>query len=110
MMQEHDLHELAELVSEDAPILSLYLHLDPQRRSADESKLSLRRLLAQASARAQPRRTLSASNVSSSTSMIDRAGRASASVARRGNSGGAIRSWSPCRALPMSAGGPTSSR
>src|SRR5512136_867803 len=48
MMQEQDLHELAELVSEDAPILSLYLHLDPQRRSADEIKLSLRRLLSQA--------------------------------------------------------------
>jgi len=48
MMQEQDLHELAELVSEDAPILSLYLHLDPQRRSVDEIKLSLRRLLSQA--------------------------------------------------------------
>jgi peptide chain release factor subunit 1 len=48
MMQEQDLHELAELASEDAPILSLYLHLDPQRRSADEIKLSLRRLLSQA--------------------------------------------------------------
>ena len=48
MMQEQDLHELAELVSEDAPILSLYLHLDPQRRAADEIKLSLRRLLSQA--------------------------------------------------------------
>jgi peptide subunit release factor 1 (eRF1) len=35
-------------VSEKAPILSLYLHLDPQRRSGDESKLLLRRLLAQA--------------------------------------------------------------
>ena len=48
MMQEQDLHELAELVSEDGPVLSLYLHIDPQRRSADETKLSLRRLLAQA--------------------------------------------------------------
>jgi peptide chain release factor subunit 1 len=48
MMQEQDLHELAELVSEDAPILSLYLNLDPQRRSTDEIKLSLRRLLSQA--------------------------------------------------------------
>jgi peptide subunit release factor 1 (eRF1) len=48
MMQEQDLHELAELVSEGAPVLSLYLHIDPQRRSADETKLSLRRLLAQA--------------------------------------------------------------
>ena len=48
MMQEQDLHELAELVSEDAPVLSLYLHLDPQRRSGDETKLTLRRLLARA--------------------------------------------------------------
>ncbi len=46
MMQEQDLHELAELVSEGGPVLSLYLHIDPQRRSADETKLSLRRLLA----------------------------------------------------------------
>jgi len=49
MMQEEDLRELAEFVCDDAPILSLYLHLDPQRRSVDEIKLSLRRLLAQAS-------------------------------------------------------------
>jgi peptide subunit release factor 1 (eRF1) len=48
MMQEQDLHELAELVSESGSVLSLYLHIDPQRRSADETKLSLRRLLAQA--------------------------------------------------------------
>ena len=50
MMQEQDLHELAELVSEGGSVLSLYLHIDPQRRSADETKLSLRRLLAQAAA------------------------------------------------------------
>ncbi len=48
MMQEQDLHELAELVSESGSVLSLYLHIDPQRRSVDETKLSLRRLLAQA--------------------------------------------------------------
>ena len=48
MMQEQDLHELAEFVSEGGSVLSLYLHIDPQRRSADETKLSLRRLLAQA--------------------------------------------------------------
>lgn len=47
-MQEKDLQELAELVSSGAPILSLYLNVDPQRRSTDERKLSLRRLLAQA--------------------------------------------------------------
>jgi peptide chain release factor subunit 1 len=48
MMQERNLQELAELVSEEAPILSLYLNVDPHRRSTDEPKLTLRRLLAQA--------------------------------------------------------------
>jgi peptide chain release factor subunit 1 len=48
MMQEQDLHELAELVNETGPFLSLYLNIDLQRRSADETKLLLRRLLAQA--------------------------------------------------------------
>ena len=45
MMQERDLQELAELVSTDAPIVSLYLNVDPHRRSSEEHKLSLRRLL-----------------------------------------------------------------
>ncbi len=49
MMQERDLQELAELVSDDAPILSLYLNVDPHRCSTEEHKLSLRRLLTQAS-------------------------------------------------------------
>jgi peptide subunit release factor 1 (eRF1) len=48
MMQEQDLHELAELVSDGAPILSLYLNVDPHGRAGDEHKLSLRKLLAQA--------------------------------------------------------------
>jgi peptide chain release factor subunit 1 len=48
MMQEQDLQELAELVSDGAPILSLYLNVDPHRRSTEEHKLSLRRLLAKA--------------------------------------------------------------
>ena len=48
MMQEHDLQELAELVSEDAPVLSLYLNLDRRARTTDEHKLALRQLLAQA--------------------------------------------------------------
>jgi peptide chain release factor subunit 1 len=48
MMQEGDLQELAELVSNDAPILSLYLNVDPHHRSKEEHKLNLRRLLAQA--------------------------------------------------------------
>ena len=48
MMQERDLQELAELTSIDAPILSLYLSADPHRRSSEEHKLSLRKLLSQA--------------------------------------------------------------
>ena len=48
MMQEQDLQELAELVCEDAPVLSLYLHMDRHGRSTDEHKLALRQLLAQA--------------------------------------------------------------
>jgi peptide chain release factor subunit 1 len=48
MMQEGDLQELAELVIKEAPILSLYLNVDPHRRSKEEHKLNLRRLLAQA--------------------------------------------------------------
>ena len=48
MMQEQDLQELAELVSDKATVLSLYLNVDPHRRSSDEYRLSLRRLLAQA--------------------------------------------------------------
>jgi peptide subunit release factor 1 (eRF1) len=48
MMQERDLQELADLVSDNAPILSLYLNVDPHRRSTEEHKLVLRRLLARA--------------------------------------------------------------
>ncbi len=49
MMQEQDLQELAELASDGAPILSLYLNMDPQRRTSEDPKLSLRSLLAKAS-------------------------------------------------------------
>lgn len=48
MMQEQDLHELAEFVSEDAPVLSLYLNIDRRNRSTDEHKAVLRQLLTQA--------------------------------------------------------------
>jgi peptide subunit release factor 1 (eRF1) len=48
MIQEADLQELAELVSKEAQILSLYLNADPHRRSKEEHKLNLRRLLAHA--------------------------------------------------------------
>ncbi len=50
MLQAHDLQELAELVSKEAPILSLYLNVDPHRRSGEEHKLMLRRLIEQATA------------------------------------------------------------
>ena len=48
MMQEHDLQELAELVSNEAPFTSLYLSVDAHRRSSDEYKLALRQMLNQA--------------------------------------------------------------
>jgi peptide chain release factor subunit 1 len=48
MMQEQDLQELAELVTDEGPILSLYLNLDRHNRSGDEHKLALRQLLSQA--------------------------------------------------------------
>jgi peptide subunit release factor 1 (eRF1) len=48
MMREQDLQELAELVTGDEPVLSLYLHLDRHSRSTDEHKLALRKLLAEA--------------------------------------------------------------
>ena len=50
MMREQDLQELAELVTGDEPVLSLYLHLDRHNRSTDEHKLALRKLLEEASA------------------------------------------------------------
>jgi peptide subunit release factor 1 (eRF1) len=49
MMREQDLQELAELVTGDEPVLSLYLHLDRHNRSTDEHKLALRKLLEEAS-------------------------------------------------------------
>ncbi len=48
MMQEQDLHELAELVSEKADVLSLYLNLDRRSHSIEEHKLALRTLLVRA--------------------------------------------------------------
>ncbi len=51
MMREQDLKELAELISPQEPILSLYLNVEPQQRNADEYKLALRKLLEQAAER-----------------------------------------------------------
>jgi hypothetical protein len=47
-MREQDLQELAELVNEKAPVLSLYLNVDPHHRTSEEYRLALRQLLAQA--------------------------------------------------------------
>jgi peptide chain release factor subunit 1 len=55
MMQEHDLQELAEFVSEEAPILSLYIPLDRHARSTEEHKPALRRLLEAADSAGAPR-------------------------------------------------------
>ena len=48
MMREQDLQELAEMESQKAPVLSLYLNVAPHHRTSEEYKLSLRQLLAQA--------------------------------------------------------------
>lgn len=50
MMREQDLQELAELVTGEEPVLSLYLHLDRHSRSTDEHKLALRKLLEEGTA------------------------------------------------------------
>jgi hypothetical protein len=88
MMQEGDLQELAELVSKDAPILSLYLNVDPHRRSTEEHKLNLRRLLE----RHPP--ILSGPNASSITSTTGMAEVWLASAVRVRASGASIRCWS----------------
>ena len=54
MLQERDLQELTELVSDKAPVLSLYLNVDPHRQSADETRLCLRQLLTQAANQGAP--------------------------------------------------------
>ncbi len=48
MLHQRDLQELAEREGGKTPILSLYLNVDPHGRTADESRLCLRQLLAQA--------------------------------------------------------------
>src|SRR5512145_244891 len=48
MMQERDLQELAELRAEKTPVLSLYLNVGTQGHSADQYRLPLRQMLAQA--------------------------------------------------------------
>lgn len=45
MIRPEELQELAAFRSEDTPILSAYLNVDPRRRTPEEYKLALRRLL-----------------------------------------------------------------
>jgi peptide subunit release factor 1 (eRF1) len=46
---ERDLSELVEFRSESAPVLSLYLNVDPTQQTTDQYKLTLRSLLKEAS-------------------------------------------------------------
>ncbi len=46
MLTDQDIRTLVEFESHDAPVLSVYLNLDPQRRSGDAARISLRNLLA----------------------------------------------------------------
>ena len=52
MFSRKDLQELAEYKGTGAPVLSLYLNVDPSHHTADEYKLALRQLLRSASAHA----------------------------------------------------------
>lgn len=45
MITDLDIRSVVEFESPDAPVLSVYLNLDPQRRAADHYKLALRALL-----------------------------------------------------------------
>ncbi|MBM4464822.1 MAG: hypothetical protein FJ014_04520 [Chloroflexi bacterium] len=52
MFSEEDLQELVDFHSEEAPVLSLYLDVDPTKRTTDEYKLVLRGLLKEVSGQA----------------------------------------------------------
>lgn len=54
-MDEQTLQELATFESTQSPVLSVYLNVDPHRRSRDKYKLALRRLLESVSDQADPR-------------------------------------------------------
>ena len=45
MLNDVDMRTLVEFESHDAPVLSVYLNMDPSRRAADQYKLALRSLL-----------------------------------------------------------------
>jgi peptide subunit release factor 1 (eRF1) len=48
MLTDVDVRTLVEFESHDSPVLSVYLNLDPQRRSSETYKLTLRNLLSKA--------------------------------------------------------------
>ncbi|MFZ1403788.1 MAG: hypothetical protein WAW03_11925 [Anaerolineae bacterium] len=46
MIRDTELQELVEMMGKKGPVLSLYLNVDPHRRTVEKYKLALRRLLA----------------------------------------------------------------
>jgi peptide chain release factor subunit 1 len=48
MLTEYDVQQAVEFESPDAPVLSIYLNVDPQRQGGEQYKLALRNLLAKA--------------------------------------------------------------
>ncbi len=52
MITDKELQELVDFESQEAPVLSLYLNVDPTQRTRDEYRLSLRNLLKKAEAEA----------------------------------------------------------
>lgn len=53
MFSEEDLQELVDFQGEESPVLSLYLDVDPTKRTTDEYKLVLKGLLKEVSGQAQ---------------------------------------------------------
>lgn len=45
MIRDTELQELVEMIGKKGPVLSLYLNVDPRRRTVEKYKLALRRLL-----------------------------------------------------------------
>ncbi len=54
MIRETELQELVEMIGKKAPVLSLYLNVNPLRRTVEKYKLALRRLLASVEDQANP--------------------------------------------------------
>ena len=48
MLTEADVQQAVEFESHDAPVLSVYLNVDTQQRSAEKYKIAMRNLLDQA--------------------------------------------------------------